>query len=108
MIHEEQNEVTVNDLEEGEIYNEFKVLVIEKGDVSVFRGTDGLPFELIMLTKAYNLQTLTNNTKIVGNFLTENERNNRSIIFIQDPKWEGGNTLFMHPVCDKDENIFVC
>ena len=44
----------------------------------------------------------------MGNFLTENERNDENVIFIQDSKWEGGNMLFMHAMRDKDENIVVC
>ena len=45
--------------------------------------------------------------KIVGNFLSENKRNEDNVIFLQDSKWAGGYILFMHAVRDKEENIIV-
>ena len=48
--------------------------IFSEGEIVVFRGTDGLKFNLMLVTKHLNRDKSNLRTKICGNFLTEQEQ----------------------------------
>ena len=79
-------------------------MLSEIGEVAVFRGTDGLDFNLLKIT---NVKFgVTPRTKIKGHFLLEsNTLEEGSVIFAEDPLWRGATMTFAHILRDKDESI---
>ena len=61
--------------------------LFKKEEIAVFRETDGLPFNLLKITKDYRYN-VTPKTKIVGNFLVESETlENGSVVFKETDQW---------------------
>ena len=85
--------------------DEINGMLFEIGEVAVFRGTDGLDFNLLKITKNVKYG-VTPRTKIKGNFLLEsNTLEDGSVIFAEDPLWRGATMTFAHILRDKDESI---
>ena len=85
--------------------DEINGMLFEIGEVVVFRGTDGLDFNLLKITKNVKFG-VTPRTKIKGNFLLEsNTVEDGSVIFAEDPLWRGATMTFAHILRDKDESI---
>ena len=79
--------------------------LFKKEEIAVFRGTDGLSFNLLKITKdcQYNM---TPQTKIVGNFLVESETlENGTAVFKETDQWRRASITFAHILQDNDENI---
>ena len=57
--------------EVAETINETDVFTV--GEFALFRGTDGLDFNILRITKAVKRKKLGPRTKITGNFSTEQE-----------------------------------
>ena len=82
--------------------------ILKKGEFVVFRGTDGLPFNILQLTKDYQQDSITPMTRIKGNFLTSEDHENQEIVlFMSDPQWRNGYMLFAHALRDMDDKIVV-
>ena len=85
--------------------DEINGMLFEIGEVAVFRGTDGLDFNLLKITKNVKF-CITPRTKIKGNFLLEsNTLEDGSAIFAENPLWRGATMTFAHILRDKDESI---
>ena len=85
--------------------DEINGMLFEIGEVAVFRGTDGLDFNLLKITKNVKFG-VTPRTKIKGNFLLEsNTLEDGSVIFAEDPLWRGATVTFAHILRNKDESI---
>ena len=62
-----------------------KIIFFEVGEVAVFRGTDGLNFNLLKITKAVKVD-MNPMTRIKLNFLIENSiSDDGSVTFSEDP-----------------------
>lgn len=85
--------------------------ILKKGEFVVFRGTDGLPFNILQLTKDYQYDSITHKTRIKGNFLTseqsEDSESQETILFMSDPQWRNGVMIFAHALRDMDDKIVV-
>ena len=57
-----------------------------KGEIITFRGTSGLYFELLEVSKTYFFEDISEKTKIIGNFLIEHEITEDSVVYYKDPK----------------------
>ena len=80
--------------------------ILKKGEFVVFRGTDGLPFNILQLTKDYQQDSITPKTRSKGNFLTSEDHENQEIIlFMNDPQWRNGYILFA--LRDMDDKIVL-
>ena len=83
--------------------DEINGMLFEIGEVSVFKGTDGLHFNLLKITKNVKFG-VTPRTKIKENFLLEsNTLEDGSVIFAEDPLWRGATMTFAHIL--RDESI---
>ena len=76
--------------EEGErnIAEEAEEHQLRIGDFILFRGTDGLIFNILKITKDYDPEIITPKTRINGDFIvpeTENEGEDH-VIFYHDPR----------------------
>ena len=79
--------------------------LFEVGEVAVFRGTDGLNFNLLKITKTVKVD-VNPKTRIKGNFLIENKiSDDGTVTFSEDPAWRGSTMAFAHILRDKDETI---
>ena len=77
---------------------ELQEYLFEAGETVVFRGTDGLKFNLLRITINVS-KDVTPRTKVRGNFLLEPEiQHNGSVLFYEDPVKHG-------ILRDEDENI---
>ena len=79
--------------------------LFKKEEIAVFRETDGLPFNLLKITKGcrYNV---TPQTKIVENVLVESETlENGTVVLKETDQWGGSSITFAHILRDNDENI---
>ena len=64
-------------------------------------------FNIFKITKDYDPETITPETRIKGDFIvpeTENEGEDH-VTFYQDPRWKNGSMLFVHAIRDKDDMI---
>ena len=64
-------------------------LVFEIGEVLVFRGTDGLPFNPLKITENVSRESIGPRSKLGGDFLAETLRNEVNIFYAIDPNWTG-------------------
>ena len=79
--------------------------LFKQGEIAVFRGTDGLPFNLLKVTRDYGYN-ITPRTKLQGNFLEESDNLEDSAIgFREERQWKRGTLNFAHILRDQDENI---
>ena len=80
-------------------------ILFETGEVVVFRGKDGLDFNLLKITKNVKFG-VTPQTKIKRNFLLKsNTLEDGSVLFVEDPLWKGVTMAFVHILRDTDESI---
>ena len=94
--------------EVAETINETDLFTV--GEFALFRGTDGLDFNILRITKTVKRKKLGPRTKITGNFLTEQDvRDNGDRVFEENKEWKGGLMTFVHLVRDNQENVVsVC
>ena len=79
--------------------------LFKQGEIAVFRGTDGLPFNLLKVTRDYGYN-ITPRTKIQGNFLVESDNlEDGAIGFREDRQWIRGTMNFAHILRDQDEDM---
>ena len=73
------------------------------GEFALFRGTDGLDFNI---KKPVKRKKLRPRTKITGNFLTEQDgRDNGDRVFEENKEWKCGSMTFVHLARDNQENV---
>ena len=83
-------------------------IILWKESLLCFRGTDGLPFNILQLSKDYQQDSITPKTRIKGNFLTsEDHENQKIVLFMSDPRWRNGYMLFAHALRDMDDKTVV-
>ena len=76
------------------------------GEFALFRGTDGLDFNILRITKPVKRKKLGPRTKITGNVLTEQDvRDNGDRVFEENKEWKCGSMTFVHLVGDNQENV---
>ena len=63
--------------------------VFEIGEVLVFRGNDGLPFNLLKITKNVSRASIGPRSKLRGDFLVETSRDEENICYAIDPNCTG-------------------
>ena len=68
----------------------------ELGEVVAFRGTDGLPFNLLRVTHNVSLQTLGPRSRVRRDFLVENARDDDNICYSLDPNWKNASMVYAH------------
>ena len=79
--------------------------LFETGEVTVFRGTDGLSFNLFRESKNYKYN-ITPHTRIQGDFLTEHDSlDNGSIEFRKGTQWKAASINFAHILRGADDQI---
>ena len=79
--------------------------LFKQGEIAVFRGTDGRPFNLLKVTRDYGYN-ITPQTKIQGNILVESDNlEDGAIGFREERQRKGGTLNFAHILRDQDENI---
>ena len=79
--------------------------LFKKEEIAIFRGTDGLPFNLLKITKDYRYNVAPQ-IKIIGNVLVEFETlENGSVVFKEADQWRGASMIFAHILHDNDENF---
>ena len=84
-------------------------LVFEIGEVLVFRGTDGLPFNLLKITENVSWESIGTRSKLRGDFLAETSRGEENIFYAIDPNWTGASMAYAHILRDSDDNAMtVC
>ena len=83
--------------------------VFEIGEVLVFRGTDGLPFNLLKITKNVSRASIGPRSKLRGDFLVETSRDEENICYAIDPNCTGTSMAYAHVLRDSDGNeMTVC
>ena len=83
--------------------------VFEIGEVLVFRGTDGLSFNLLKITENVSAASIGPRSKLRGDFLAESSRDEVNIFFTIDPNWKGASMAYAHILRDGDDNAMtVC
>ena len=84
-------------------------LVFEIGEVLVFRGTDGLSFNLLKVTENVSTASIGPRSKFRGDFLAETSRDEENIFHAIDPNWTGASMAYAHILRDSDDNAMtVC
>ena len=76
--------------------------LFKQGEIVVFRRTDGLPFNLLKVTRDYGYN-ITPRTKI--QLVEPDNLEDGAIGFQEDRQWIGGTMNFSHILRDQDENI---
>ena len=79
--------------------------VFEIGEVLVFRGTDGLPFNLLKVTENVSTASIGPRSKLRGNFLVETSRDEENTSYTIDPNWTGASTAYPHILRESDDNL---
>ena len=88
--------------ESGKHTDEF---LFKTGEASVFRGTDGLSFNLLRVSEDYKYN-ITPRTRIQGDFLIEHDSlDNGSTEFREDTQWKTVSMNFAHILRDADDQI---
>ena len=83
--------------------------VFEFGEVLVFRGTDGLPFNLLKVTENVSSASIGPRSNLRGGFLAETLRDEENIFYAIDPDWTGASMAYAHILRDRDDNAMtVC
>ena len=83
--------------------------VFEIGEVLVFLGTDGLPFNLLKVTENVSTASIGPRSKLRGDFLAETSRDEENIFYAIDPNWTGTSMAYAHILRDSDDNAMtVC
>ena len=80
-------------------------ILFHENDIVVFRGTEGLAFELLEITSNILLAEVSYRKKIVGNFLAETENNANTVTYYRDPNWIDGSMMFTDIIRNKDSDI---
>ena len=84
-------------------------LVFEIGEVLVFRGTDGLSFNLLKVTENVSTASIGPRSKLRGDFLAETSRDEENIFHAIDPNWTGASMAYANILRDSDDNVMtVC
>ena len=79
--------------------------VFEVGEVVVFRGTDGLLFNLLRVTYNVSLRILGPRSKIRRDFLVETARDDDNICYSRDPNWKNGSMVYAHVLRDGNDRV---
>ena len=96
-IHVSQNDTP------GERDNVFDI-----GEVLVFRGSDGLTFNLLRVTESVSVKRLGPRSNVRGDFLSETLRDDGNIIYNADPNWKNASMAYAHILRDGDDNAMSC
>ena len=77
------------------------------GDLVVFRGTPGTPFEFLEVTDDTHQDNVKGTTKIVGNFLILQDCNEFRALLFKDHKSAEGDMMFEYVMKDRNEDIVM-
>ena len=80
-------------------------ILFHENDIVVFRGTEGLAFELLEITSNIFLAEVSDREKIVGNFSAETENIDNTVTYYRDPNWMSGSMMFKNIIRNKDNGI---
>ena len=81
------------------------VTLFEVGEVVAFRGTDGLPFNLLRLTNNVSPQSLGPRSRVRGDFLVETARDGYNICYSLDPNWKNASMVYAHVLRDGNDRV---
>ena len=84
-----------------------EVYIFTEGEVVVFRGTDDLKFNLMLVTKNLRRDKTNLKTKICGNFLLEHEQDEEFYRFVEDKDWMNAKMAFAHVLRDDADKIVM-
>ena len=79
--------------------------VFEEGEGVAFRGTDGLPFNLLRITHNVSLWSLGPRSRVRGDFLVETARDDDNIFHSLDPNWKNASIVFAHVLRDGNDRV---
>ena len=70
-----------------------------------FRGTDGLPFNLLRVTHNVSLRSLGPRSRVRGDFLVETARDDDNICFSLDPNWKNASMVYADVLRDGNDRV---
>ena len=91
--HQIDDDVVANQINRQDGNDEYLFTV---GEIVVFRGTDDLKFNLMLVTKNIKRDKVDVRTKVVGNFLTEQDQKEQYVTLVEDKDWVGASMMFAH------------
>lgn len=77
--------------------------VFEVGEVVAFRGTDGLPFNLLRVTHNISLRSLGPRFRVRGDVLVETARDDDSICYSLDSHRKNASMVYAHVLLDGND-----
>ena len=77
----------------------------EVGEVVAFRGTDGLPFNLLRVTHNVSLRSLGPRSRVRGDFLVETARDDVNICYSLDLNWINASMRYAHVLRDGNDGV---
>ena len=106
-------EKLIDHKEAGQVNEQVDVMedeLFQLREIIAFRGTDSYSFNLLQVTKEYNIDQITTRTGIKGNFLIPSEENDEDnfITFVSDPRWKKGSMTFAHVLRNQQDKICEC
>ena len=79
--------------------------VFEVGEVVAFRGTDGLPFNLLRVNQNVSLRSLGPRSRVRGDFLVETARDDDKVCYSLDPNWKNASMVYAHVLRDGNDRV---
>ena len=80
--------------------------VFEAGEVVAFRGTDGLPFNLLRDTHNVSQRSLGPRSRAVReDVLVETARDDDNICYSLDPNWKNASMVYAHVFRDGNRRV---
>ena len=77
----------------------------EVGEVVAFRGTDGLPFNLLRVTHNVSLRSLGPRSRVRGDFPVETARDDVNICYSLDLNWKNASMRYAHVLRDGNDGV---
>ncbi len=98
---------SIEQIEDDQQTQDRSLHVFKAGEIVVLRGSDGYPFNALLLVRDYEMETMHPNTKLKGNFLVPQEENQQEdlVTLAQLPEWEGGSQPFRDAIKDANDNL---
>ena len=98
---------SIEQIEDDQQTQDRSLHVFKAGEIVVLRGSDGYPFNVLLLVRDYEMETMHPNTKLKGNFLVPQEENQQEdlVTLAQLPEWEGGSQPFRDAIKDANDNL---
>ena len=84
-----------------------EVYIFTEGEAVVFRGTDDLKFNLMLVTKNLRRDKTNLKTKICGNFLLQHEQDEEFYRFVEAKDWMNAKMAFAYVLRDDADKIVM-